>query len=149
MNTTSALAVAARIAELTEMITLFQVKYGKAGPDAPLAADARRLYSAIFDQQVAIARLLDSETLLDPLPRWPGWWLHQSAPDMAMVGEMAREANQLIANCAYIEAEPDGEYAHSVFTTQASIAGMLHPAPVREARRKARQRTLARSLSVN
>lgn len=127
MNTTTALQIAAKAAELTELSTTFQAKYGKRyhfAPDSP--AEATDLYQAICSKQAEIAALLDPMALDNPMKRASEWWRWQQVMDIATAGELAREANHLIASCAYCEASVN-EDSPAVLVAQQAIAGMLHP----------------------
>mgnify|MGYP005839050273 CR=1 FL=1 len=137
MNTDRALAIAARAAELTRLVTLFQVKYGQYPAVTPeLPAEAHRLQTAIFNKQLAIARLLDPDALAKPLLPLACWWQRQAVPAVTAAGELAREANHLIACCAFQEAAPVSGEFWDVADAQAAIAGLLHP----DARRAASPR---------
>ncbi len=127
MNTVMARHLAAKIAELIELSSIFQSRYGKdyrLKPGSP--ADAWNLHQAIFEQQSAIAGLLDAEALENPLQRTTEWWQRQEVVDTALVGQMAQEAYHLISCCACREANPESE-SPIVKTSQRVIAGMLHP----------------------
>lgn len=128
MNTATARQIAARIAELIELASIFQARYGKQyrmKPGSP--AEAWDLHQALFDQQVAIAHLLDPSTLETPLRRPAQWWKYQDEMDTGSACLMAAEASHLIASCACFEAAPRADSSPVVSTSQAVIAGMLHP----------------------
>jgi hypothetical protein len=142
MNTSAALQIAAKVAQLTELCTTFQAKFGKRfafTPESP--AETYELHRAICDKQAEIAALLDPESLHNPMKKASEWWRWQNTMDMATAGELARETNHLIASCAYAEAAPseDGP-SHAVAAAQEAIAGMLHP--------EVRDRVLAQALSM-
>ncbi|NWG17130.1 MAG: hypothetical protein HXY41_10880 [Chloroflexi bacterium] len=129
MNTSAALQIAAKVAQLTELCTTFQAKFGRRfafTPESP--AEAYELHRAICDIQADIAELLDPESLHNPMKKASEWWRWQNTMDMATAGELAQEINHLIASCAYAEASPceDGTY-HAISAAQEAIAGMLHP----------------------
>ena len=107
MNTSAALQIAAKVAQLTELCTTFQAKFGRRfafNPESP--AEAYELHRAICDIQADIAELLDPESLHNPMKKASEWWRWQKTMDMATAGELAREINHLIASCAYAEASP-------------------------------------------
>ena len=127
MNTHTAIAIAALVAELTDLVTRFQVQYGKLPhltPDSSI--NAFRLHRAIFAKQRAIAHHLSMDVLADPTPRWP-WWKHQATMDVTTAGDLSQEVNHLIACCAYFEVDPDSDLAPAIHSSEAAIAGMLHP----------------------
>lgn len=127
MNTSIAITLATQAAELTDLTTRFQARYAKLNrlsPTTPI--EAHRLAHAIFEKQREIAQLLDTEALVEPLPRWP-WWQHQLTLDLAAVGDLAREINHLITCCAYGEALASSDLGPAIRSSQAAIAGMLHP----------------------
>lgn len=140
MNADRALAIAACAAELTRLVTLFQAKYGHV-PAVPLElpAEAHRLQTAIFSQQLAIARLLDPEALANPLEPLSGWHQRQPVPAATAVSELAREANHLIACCAFQEAAPTQGEFWDVADAQAAIAGLLPPDVRRAAAARSRR----------
>lgn len=131
MNTANARQIAAKIAELIEFASIFQARYGKQyrmKPGSP--AEAWDMHQAIFDQQVAIAHLLDPDALETPLTRASQWWKWQDAIDTGSACMMSAEASHLIACCASFEAAPRAATSPVVSTSQAAIAGMLHPSAV-------------------
>ena len=128
MNTANARQIAAKIAELIEFASIFQARYGKQyrmKPGSP--AEAWDLHQAMFDQQVAIAHLLDAAALEAPMRRSTPWWKFQDEIDTGVVCMVASEAGHLIACCASFEAEPRAASSPAVNASQAVIAGMLHP----------------------
>lgn len=128
MDTTTALQVAAQVAKLTELTTVFQVRcnFPSRFTDST-TADIDDLYQMIQHQQFAIARLLDGEALADPLLNESMWWQTQPVLDPRTVAELAQEANQLIACCAQMEADPYTPLVYPASYSQAVIAGLLHP----------------------
>jgi hypothetical protein len=128
MDTTTALQVAAQVAKLTELTTVFQVRcnFPSRLTDST-TADMDDLYQMIQHQQFAIARLLDDEALADPLLHESMWWQTQAMLDPQTVAELAQEANQLIACCAQVEADPHSRLVYPASYSQAVIAGLLHP----------------------
>jgi hypothetical protein len=131
MNTATARQLAAKIAELIELTSIFQARYGKQyrlKPGSP--AEAWDLHQAIFDQQAAIAQSLDTCALENPLQRCPQWWKYQETIDTGVVSLIAAEISHLIACCASFEAEPRAAFSPAVVSSQAAIAGMLHPSAV-------------------
>ncbi len=131
MNTVMARHIAAQIAELIELSSIFQTRYGKdyqMKPGSP--AEAWELHQAIFNQQVAIARLLDTDALENPLQRVPPWWKWQETIDTGVVAQAAQEATHLIACCASFEAVPMAVSSPVVGCSQRVIAGILHPSAV-------------------
>jgi hypothetical protein len=131
MNTATARQLAAKIAELIELTSIFQARYGKQyriKPGSP--AEAWDLHQAIFDQQAVIAQLLDTAALENPLRRCPSWWKYQDTIDTGVVSLIAAEISHLIACCASFEAEPRAASSPAVSSSQAAIAGMLHPSAV-------------------
>jgi hypothetical protein len=128
MNTITARNLAARVAELIELVSIFQARYGKQyrmKPGSPV--EAWNLHQAIFDQQGVIARLLDTTALENPLHRCQPWWKWQDTMDTGLVMQLSQEVSHLIASCACFEAQPQGEMSHAVRSAQAALAGMLHP----------------------
>lgn len=139
MNTSTAIAIAALVAELTDLVTRFQAQYGKLSrPSAASPVDAHRLNRAIFIKQRAIALLLDADVLQEPTPRWP-WWKHQATLDVTTVGDLSQEVNHLIACCAYFEVDPDSELIPAIHSSQAAISGMIHPDAREAALKRLRQ----------
>ncbi|MBI5667171.1 MAG: hypothetical protein HZC41_04115 [Chloroflexi bacterium] len=129
MNTTTALKIAASVAQLTGLCTTFQAKFGRRyqfTPDSP--AEAYELHRAICAKQAEIAELLDDAALENPMKKASEWWRWQNTMDMATAGELAREVNHLIASCAYFEASPCASgHSPTITAAQEAIAGMLHP----------------------
>ena len=128
MNTAIARLLAAKVAELIEMASIFQSCYGKdyrMKPGSP--TQAWDLYQAMLNQQTAIARLLDVDALEDPSQRLPQWWKWQEVIDTGIVAQMAQETYHLIACCASFEANPTGSKSPVIGCSQRVIAGMLHP----------------------
>lgn len=131
MNTVMARHIAAQIAELIELSSIFQTRYGKdyrMKPGSP--AEAWELHDAIFNQQVAIASLLDVDALENPLQRVPTWWKWQETIDAGIVAQMAQEASHLIICCASFEAVPMAASSPAVSCSQRVIAGTLHPSAI-------------------
>ena len=131
MNTARARLLAAKTAELIEMASIFQSCYGKdyrMKPGSP--TQAWDLYQAMYEQQVAIGRLLDVEALENPAYRIPQWWKFQEVLDTGVVGTMAQEAYHLIACCASFESNPAASSSPVIGCSQRVIAGMLHPSTV-------------------
>jgi hypothetical protein len=128
MNTTTARHLAARVTELIEQVSMFQARYGKDYCMKPGSPDeAWTLHQTIFDQQAAIASLLDADALGTPLRRTPTWWKWQDTMDTGVVMHLAQEASHLVACCAFYEADPEHAAPHAMRATQATLAGMLHP----------------------
>ena len=129
MNTTTALQIAARVAELTGLCTTFQARFGRRYTVTPASpADAHHLHRAICDKQAEIAVLLDSGVIECAMKKASVWWRWQHTMDTATAGELAREANHLIACCAYFEASScESGASPGLMAAQAAIAGMLHP----------------------
>ena len=128
MNTAIARLLAAKVAELIEMASIFQSCYGKdyrMKPGSP--TQAWDLYQTILNQQTAIARLLDIDALENPSQRLPQWWKWQETMDTGMVAQMAQEAYHLIACCASFEANPTANSSPVIGCSQRVFAGMLHP----------------------
>lgn len=129
MNTSTALQLAASVAQLTGLCTTFQAKFGRRyqfTPGSP--TEAYDLHRAIGDKQAEIAGLLDESALQNPMKKASEWWRWQDTMDMATAGELAREVNHLIASCAYFEASPCASGRSPTITAaQEAIAGMLHP----------------------
>jgi hypothetical protein len=131
MNTVTARRIAALIAELVELASIFQARYGKdyrMKPGSP--AEAWDLHQAIFDKQSDIARLLDVEALEQPLKRLPDWWKYRETLDTSMAAQLLQEAAHLIACCAAFETSPRAGSSPVVVTSQSVLAGMLHPSTV-------------------
>ena len=131
MNTARALQLAMKVAELTQLCTTFEAKYGRRYDFTPASPqDAQTLYRRMIAGQQAIAELLDPAALDNPRQPPCAWWRRHTAMDSASVGELAREVNRLIACCAYEEANPGPgaeESSYAVRASQEAIAGMLHP----------------------
>jgi hypothetical protein len=128
MQTATARQIAAKCAELIELASIFQARYGKnyrITPGSP--AEAWDLHQSIFDLQTAIARLMDAEALERPLQGCTSWWKRQETPDTSVAAMVAQEASRLIACCASFEAAPRGESSPIIQSSQSAIAGMLHP----------------------
>lgn len=128
MNTIIARHLSAKIAELIELASIFQSRYGKdytMKPGSP--REAWELHDAIFNQQVAIASLLDPDALENPLKRLPPWWKWQETIDTGNVNQLAQETNHLIACCAAHEATEPTEVSPIIACSQRVIAGILHP----------------------
>ena len=127
MNTAIARLLAAKVAELIEMASIFQSCYGKdyrMKPGSP--TQAWDLYQSILNQQTAIAQLLDLDALEDSAQRQQ-WWKWQESIDTGIVTQIAQEAYHLIACCASFEANPTGSNSPVIGCSQRVIAGMLHP----------------------
>lgn len=128
MNTALARQLAASVAELIELASIFQCRYGKdyrLKPGSP--ADAWDLQQAIMNQQTAIATLLDESALETPSQRLPQWWKWQEIMDTGTATSLAQETCHLIAACACVTASPDSVTSPVINTSQQVIAGMLHP----------------------
>ncbi|MBL8118981.1 MAG: hypothetical protein J0L63_00325 [Anaerolineae bacterium] len=128
MDTQTAITISHRVSELTQLVTGYQAQYGryyKISADTPLTAVA--LQQAIFNKQVEVAELLDSDVRTKPGKRWLEWWRWQETLDIATCSELARESNHLIACCAYHDAQPEGQSSFAIHASQVTIAGMLHP----------------------
>lgn len=127
MNTSTARSMAAEIAQLIELASIFQARYGKQyrmKPGSPAAA--WDLQQSIFDCQVAIARLLDAQAVESPRQD-STWWKWQETIDTAVASSIAQEISHLIASCACFEVEPRSAESPMVAASQRAIAGMLHP----------------------
>lgn len=128
MNTTRARHMAARVAELIELASIFQCRYGKdyrLKPGSP--ADAWDLHQAIMNQQTAIASLLDPYAIETPAQRLPDWWKWQEIMDTGVATSLSQETCHLIAACACVDASPGSVSSPVIITSQQVIAGMLHP----------------------
>ena len=128
MNTTIARLLAAKVAELIEMASIFESCYGKhyrMKPGSP--TQAWDLYRAMLNQQTAIAQLLDMDALEDTAQRQPQWWKWQESIDTGIVAQMAQETYHLIACCASLESTPTSRKSPIIGCSQRVIAGMLHP----------------------
>ncbi|MBL8160944.1 MAG: hypothetical protein JNJ61_03090 [Anaerolineae bacterium] len=131
MNTVAARHIAAKIAELIELASIFQARYGKNYRMKPGSPDsAWDLHQTIFNQQTEVARLLDYEALADPLKRMPTWWKWQETIDSGAAAQIAQEVSHLIACCASFEANPLHETSPVILCSQRVIAGVLHPSCV-------------------
>ncbi len=128
MNTANARHIVMKIAELIELTSIFQTRYGRGyhlKPGGP--QDAWALHQAIFDQQRDIALLLDLDVLENPSQVISTWWKWQETLDSGVAALLAQEACHLIACCASFEANPMGTCSLAVIAAQRAIASGLHP----------------------
>lgn len=128
MDTTLARHLAARVAELIELASIFQCRYGKdyrLKPGSP--TDAWDLHQSIIDQQTAIAGLLDTYAIETPAQRVPQWWKNQDIMDTSTATSLAQEVCHLIAACACVDANPERVSSPVIASLQQVIAGTLHP----------------------
>jgi len=128
MNTATARLIVSKIAELIELSSIFQTRYGRGyrmKPGSPESAWA--LHQAIFDQQREIAILLDLDVLENPSQAVTAWWKWQETMDSGIAGALAQEACHLIACCASFEANPMGTCSLAAVAAQRAIASRLHP----------------------
>lgn len=135
------IAIARRVVEettaLTELAAVFQARYGKTYRLKPGSPDeAWTLYNRILDQQRAIAGLLDSDVIEQPIYKHIRWWQQQDAMDTSVTQDLFSEAHQLLARCAYTEAcAHDPRQSPGIACSQAVIAGMLHPHALQDPKR--------------
>ena len=128
MNVSTARLIAASAGELIILTSTFDSRYGKnyrMKPGSP--DDAWQLQQAIFDQQAALARLLDPFALENPLQRVTAWWKFQDVLDTGIAAQIAAEAFHLIACCASAEATARPSPSPVIICSQRTIAGFLHP----------------------
>jgi hypothetical protein len=131
MNTSTACELAGKIAEMIAYASTFQCQYGKDYRMKPGSPDeAWELYQAIFNQQVAIASLLDIYALENPARILPMWWKIRETLDTSSATQISQEACHLIACCACYEADPGSGPSPAIRSSQCVIAGMLHPSAV-------------------
>lgn len=130
MNSQLACEVAAKVAELTHLCASFQAKYGRYYSLKPGSSpEAWALYNAIFNKQVEIAQRLEPQAIEKVNERRNQWWQRQDAIDLSITSEIMHEVSQLIATCAYFEAETqETNWSYAVYCLQVSIAERLHPA---------------------
>lgn len=129
MNTARALELAMKVAELTQLCTTFEAKYGRRYELTPASPqEALTLYRRVVTGQQAIAQLLDPAAIENPRQPPCAWWRRHTTMDSASVSELAREVNRLISCCAYQEANPGAQdSSYAIQASQEAIAGMLHP----------------------
>ncbi len=130
MNTKHARKIMNLAARLTEYVATFQARHGR-GFIVTMSSptDVRELYEGIFETQVEIAQLLDTEALTNPHHKCGEWWERNEIPDTGVVQEMVNEISHLIACCAYFNTDSRGmEGSYAVRSAQSTIAGLLHPA---------------------
>lgn len=128
MNTPTARHLANRMAELIEMSSIFDSRFGKdycLKPGSP--AEAWDLHNASLTLQSSIARLLDPVALENPLQRFPMWWKRHETLDACTATLIGQEAFHLIACCASFEAAQRLEPSPAILCSQRVIAGGLHP----------------------
>jgi hypothetical protein len=128
VDTGIARALAGKHAVLIEMVSQFQFQYGRdyrLKPGSPTLAWS--LYQEILNQQVAIARLLDAPARENPVFHVQRWWKFQDVMDIGIAFCLGAEINHLLASCACRLAAPEQELSPVIATSQAIIAGMLHP----------------------
>jgi hypothetical protein len=131
MNTDTAHQLMVEVSHLIQLTSAFQAAYGKGyiiKPGSP--AEAWGLHQAIFNQQAVVARLLDIESLENPLQSCAQWWKRQDVIDLGIVTMLAQEVVHLIACCAAFETQPRTVASPAIETSQGVIAGMLHPSSV-------------------
>lgn len=128
MNTQTAILLAHKVSELTELVTHYEALFGrryKLSPESP--PEAHQRYQSITNKQLEIAALLDQNVSRAPARRWFEWWRWQDVMDNAITNELAIEANHLIACCAYAEVDPHDAPSPILRSSQEAVAGMLHP----------------------
>lgn len=131
MKTSTARELVGKIAELIEFTSAFQCHYGKDYCMKPGSPDeAWEMHQMIFNQQVAIASLLDNDALDNPARTLPTWWKLRETLDSSSAIQISQEACHLIACCACYEANPVSEPSPAIRSSQSVIAGMLHPSAV-------------------
>jgi hypothetical protein len=134
MNTKTAHAVVTAVAVLAEQSARFCAQYGsqhllKAGS----APEAWKAYWDMLEQQRQIAGLLDAEALTPPKQSGELWWKTLDVINTAAMLALALEAQQLLMRCAYAEAaHPDQTSTPAIMSSQALIAGILHPNAVQD-----------------
>jgi hypothetical protein len=128
MDTSTARQITDKAAELIELTSAFQSRYGKhyrMKPGTP--DDIWQFERMIFNQQSALARLLDPDALRNPLHRFPNWWKLHDVLDDGMATQIALEALHLIACCASYAANAPDKPSPAILCSQRVIAGLLHP----------------------
>lgn len=131
MNTSTARELVGKIAQLIEFASTFQCHYGKNYRMKPGSPDqAWELHQMIFNQQIAIASLLDIDALENPARILPMWWKLCETLDTSSATQISQEACHLIACCACYEANPVSQPSPAIHSSQCVIAGMLHPSAV-------------------
>ncbi len=135
MNTQTARQIMNEVAQLNELVATFQATFGRSyqvKPNSP--QDAQRLQETIFERECAIARLLDSETLMSPHYKVGMWWNRQDVMDMGVIQALVQEVCHLISCCAYFEVEQRGmSWSYAVNSAQNTIAGLLEPTSLQTA----------------
>ncbi|MFN8375431.1 MAG: hypothetical protein U0694_21455 [Anaerolineae bacterium] len=137
MNTAIARRIVEETTQLTELVAVFQARYGKTyrlKPGSP--AEAWTLHRQILDQQRAIAGLLDADVIEQPVYKHIRWWQQQEAMDTGVTQDLFFEAYQLVTRCAFTEANAhDLRRSPGIACSQAVIAGMLHPVALQDPKR--------------
>ncbi len=127
METATALQVAHEAAKLVQYVASYQAKFGRSYEVKPGSSrEAWDLYHQIFNQQAAIARLLDVDVLEQASSRLNRWWERQETLDLSIAEGILRASGHLIACIAYFV--EDGHGAYTVHSAQHMLACMLHPA---------------------
>lgn len=116
--------------KLVELAATFQVHYGRGAQLRPGSPDAEwKLYNDILNVQSRIARMIDEGCLEAPHHKVGTWWKRQDVIDVATAQAVIQEIGGLIARCAYVASEDGNErLCYALQVSQATIAGMLHPA---------------------
>jgi len=131
MDTSVARSMLIEAAQLMELASTYQVRYGRQTRLKPGSSDdAWTLYQAALDSQCEIARLIDPAVLEAPNRRRMSWWERQDVVDTGVVREIIDDIGHLIACCAYAQAEAENghtEWSYAVESAQSVIAGLLHP----------------------
>jgi hypothetical protein len=137
MNTAIARRLVEVTAGLTELVAIFQARYGKGHRlKAGSPAEAWTLYRQILDQQRTIAGLLDDDAVEHPALNHIRWWQQQDTMDTSVTQNLFFQAHQLVARCAYTEASThETRQSPGIACSQAVIAGMLHPLALQDPQR--------------
>lgn len=129
MNITRAQQINGHIAQLAELATTFNARYGCGYTLSEVSPrEAWELHRQTMATQAMIANLLDVEATLTPFIRYGRWWDKQDVPTLGIITEMAQEAIRLVTVTSTLEAlGEDDAFNHKTRPIQESIAGMLHP----------------------
>ena len=135
MNTATALEIAAHAAHLVQLCATFQAQYGRHYTLKPgSSTEAWSLYNQIHNQQIAIARLLDQKAVETPHHGGHRWWEREDLLDVCNAKTLMQQASNLIATCAYFEAETqETDWSYAIYCAESTIAGLLHPAALQVA----------------
>jgi hypothetical protein len=130
-----ALGLAQHVAQLVQLTATFQAKYGRHYRLKPGSTpEAWALYTAIFNEQINVARCLSLKSLEMPNDSYDKWWEREDTMDLSVAKTLMQHSAHLIATVSYFEAETqETDWSYAVFCAESTIAGMLQPAALQVA----------------